>query len=55
VSVQKKNDVLLLAVLAWLTLPRGDVTEVPATRAEEPERALGPAVPPVQLESGTEN
>jgi hypothetical protein len=43
------------AVLAWLTLPRGDVTEVPATRAEEPERALGPAVPPVQLESGTEN
>ena len=43
------------AVLAWLTLPRGNLQEVPSIPAGEPERALGPAVLPVQTETGTEN
>jgi EmrB/QacA subfamily drug resistance transporter len=50
------------AVFAWLALPRGDVTQGPGTLAGEAERALGPpvppvqlAVPPVQLDGGTES
>jgi hypothetical protein len=43
------------AVLAWLTLPRGNLTEVPSAPAGEPGRALGPPVLPVQMETGTEN
>jgi MFS family permease len=43
------------AVLAWLTLPRGNLAEVPSAPAGESERALGPAVLPVQMETGTES